>query len=57
MLATPGDTPDVAVPPGTAGVALDFALAPARGAVRGPDAWDCPSLTQAACREAGVAFP
>ena len=58
VLATPGDTSDVAVPPGAAGVALDFALAQ-RGeeyvfGANGPDTWDCSSLTQAAYREAGV---
>ncbi|MFI6095551.1 C40 family peptidase [Lentzea sp. NPDC051213] len=53
-----GDMSTILVPPGTAGKALEFALAQ-RGKMysygsNGPNTWDCSSLIQAAYRSAGV---
>jgi cell wall-associated NlpC family hydrolase len=61
VLGDRGDTSPIAVPPGTAGKALEYALAQ-RGdryvfGANGPDAWDCSSLMQASYRVAGVSIP
>ena len=58
QLANSGDMSNIAVPAGTAGRALQFAL-DQRGKMysygsNGPDTWDCSSLIQAAYRSAGV---
>ncbi|KOX23244.1 glycoside hydrolase [Saccharothrix sp. NRRL B-16348] len=60
-LASPGDTSRIAVPAGTAGKALEYALAQ-RGddyvfGANGPDQWDCSSLMQQSYRHAGVSIP
>ncbi len=60
QLANAGDMSNISVPPGTAGKALEFALAQ-RGkeyvyGSNGPDTWDCSSLIQAAYRYAGVSI-
>jgi len=56
-----GDTSSINVPPGTAGTALEYALAqrgdPYVYGSNGPDSWDCSSLVQASYRQAGVAIP
>jgi cell wall-associated NlpC family hydrolase len=60
QLANTGDMSNISVPAGTAGKALEFALAQ-RGkdyvyGSNGPDTWDCSSLIQAAYRYAGVSI-
>ncbi|WP_158852515.1 C40 family peptidase [Saccharothrix deserti] len=60
-LADAGDTSRIAVPAGTAGKALEYALAQ-RGddyvfGANGPDEWDCSSLMQQSYRAAGVSIP
>ncbi|RKT53292.1 NlpC/P60 family protein [Saccharothrix australiensis] len=60
-LTDPGDRSQIAVPSGTAGRALEFALQQ-RGDMylyggNGPDRWDCSGLTTAAYAEAGVRIP
>ncbi|GAA3883809.1 C40 family peptidase [Saccharothrix violaceirubra] len=56
-----GDLGKITVPAGTAGKALEFALAqrgkPYVFGSNGPDSWDCSSLMQAAYRSAGVSIP
>ncbi|GAB2847337.1 C40 family peptidase [Lentzea nigeriaca] len=59
-LKNAGDMSPIKAPPGTAGKALEFALAQ-RGdryvhGATGPDAWDCSSLIQAAYRYANVSI-
>jgi cell wall-associated NlpC family hydrolase len=59
-LKNAGDMSAIQAPPGTAGKALEFALAQ-RGdkyvhGANGPDAWDCSSLIQAAYRYANVSI-
>ncbi|MCP2244896.1 C40 family peptidase [Lentzea aerocolonigenes] len=59
-LKNAGDMSTILVPPGTAGKALEFALAQ-RGKMyvygsNGPDTWDCSSLIQAAYRSANVSI-
>ncbi|ROP37252.1 C40 family peptidase [Saccharothrix texasensis] len=61
ILSNPGDTSRIAVPAGTAGRALEYALAQ-RGddyvfGANGPDQWDCSSLMQQSYRAAGVSIP
>jgi cell wall-associated NlpC family hydrolase len=61
LLSNPGDTSRIAVPAGTAGKALEHALAQ-RGdryvfGANGPDEWDCSSLMQQSYRAAGVSIP
>ncbi|ONI92661.1 glycoside hydrolase [Saccharothrix sp. ALI-22-I] len=60
-LADAGDTSRIAVPAGTAGKALEYALAQ-RGddyvfGANGPDQWDCSSLMQQSYRAAGISIP
>ncbi|PWK88137.1 cell wall-associated NlpC family hydrolase [Lentzea atacamensis] len=60
QLSQAGDMSNISVPAGTAGKALEFALAQ-RGkryvyGSNGPDTWDCSSLIQAAYRYAGVSI-
>ncbi|MGM1062157.1 NlpC/P60 family protein [Saccharothrix sp. Mg75] len=60
-LASPGDTTRIPVPAGTAGKALEYALAQ-RGddyvfGANGPDQWDCSSLMQQSYRAAGISIP
>jgi cell wall-associated NlpC family hydrolase len=61
VLGSQGDTSAIAVPAGTAGAALQYALAQRGDAYvfgsNGPDTWDCSSLMQASYREAGVSIP
>ncbi|MBB5803409.1 cell wall-associated NlpC family hydrolase [Saccharothrix ecbatanensis] len=61
ILSNPGDTSRIAVPAGTAGKALEYALAqrgdPYVFGANGPDAWDCSSLMQQSYRTAGVSIP
>ncbi|GAB2834887.1 C40 family peptidase [Lentzea nigeriaca] len=60
QLAQNGDMSNISVPAGTAGKALEFALAqrgkPYVYGSNGPDSWDCSSLIQAAYRYAGVSI-
>ncbi|MFI9811905.1 C40 family peptidase [Saccharothrix variisporea] len=60
-LSDPGDTSRIAVPAGTAGRALEYALAqrgdPYVYGANGPDEWDCSSLMQQSYRAAGVSIP
>ena len=60
-LSNPGDLSKIAVPAGTAGKALEYALAqrgdPYVFGANGPDAWDCSSLMQQSYRNAGVSIP
>ncbi|MFI6100412.1 NlpC/P60 family protein [Lentzea sp. NPDC051213] len=61
QLRDPGDRSPISVPPGTAGLALAFALAQ-RGdeyqyGATGPDRWDCAGLTMKAYSAAGFAIP
>ncbi|MFS8097412.1 C40 family peptidase [Lentzea alba] len=61
VLGSTGDMSKISVPAGTAGKALEYALAQ-RGdqyvfGANGPDAWDCSSLMQASYRTAGVSIP
>ncbi|MEV6235747.1 NlpC/P60 family protein [Lentzea sp. NPDC051838] len=61
VLSNGGDMSKISVPAGTAGKALEYALAQ-RGdqyvfGANGPDAWDCSSLMQASYRTAGVQIP
>ncbi|HUQ58242.1 C40 family peptidase [Lentzea sp.] len=60
QLAAGGDMSNISVPAGTAGRALQFALAqrgkPYVYGSNGPNSWDCSSLIQAAYREAGVSI-
>ncbi|NGY60030.1 glycoside hydrolase [Lentzea sp. NEAU-D13] len=60
QLANSGDMSNISVPAGTAGKALEFALAQ-RGkdyvyGSNGPDTWDCSSLIQKAYAYAGVSI-
>jgi cell wall-associated NlpC family hydrolase len=61
LLGSRGDTSAISVPPGTAGKALEYALAqrgdPYVYGSNGPDSWDCSSLMQASYRRAGVSIP
>lgn len=61
VLGDRGDTSKIAVPAGTAGKALEYALAqrgdPYVFGANGPDAWDCSSLMQASYPTAGVSIP
>ncbi|MEJ2854251.1 MULTISPECIES: C40 family peptidase [unclassified Saccharothrix] len=60
-LADPGDLSNIDVPAGTAGKALDYALAqrgdPYVYGANGPDEWDCSSLMQQSYRAASVSIP
>ncbi len=60
-LKDPGDQSNIAVPPGTAGAALAFALEQRgdeyRYGATGPDSWDCSGLTSRAYASAGVTIP
>ncbi|GLZ33721.1 hydrolase Nlp/P60 [Lentzea sp. NBRC 105346] len=60
-LKSNGDMSKILVPPGTAGKALEFALAqrgdPYVYGANGPDAWDCSSLTQKSYASAGISIP
>ncbi|TWP45640.1 glycoside hydrolase [Lentzea tibetensis] len=60
-LGAGGDMSKILVPPGTAGKALEFALAQRGDAyvygANGPDQWDCSSLMQKAYAAAGVSIP
>lgn len=61
VLGSTGDMSKIAVPAGTAGKALEYALAqrgdPYVFGANGPDSWDCSSLMQASYRTAGVSIP
>jgi cell wall-associated NlpC family hydrolase len=61
LLGSKGDTSTISVPAGTAGAALQFALAhrgdPYVFGSNGPNSWDCSSLMQASYRSAGVSIP
>ncbi|MEV0681867.1 NlpC/P60 family protein [Actinosynnema sp. NPDC050436] len=60
-LADPGDTSEIAVPSGSAGGALAFALEQRgdmyRYGATGPDLWDCSGLTSRAYASVGVTIP
>ncbi|ANZ42035.1 glycoside hydrolase [Lentzea guizhouensis] len=59
-ISSRGDMSSILVPPGTAGKALEFALAqrgePYVYGSNGPDSWDCSSLIQKAYAYAGVSI-
>jgi cell wall-associated NlpC family hydrolase len=59
-VSSKGDLSPILVPPGTAGKALEFALAqrgePYVYGSNGPDSWDCSSLIQKAYAHAGVSI-
>ncbi|WP_447006344.1 NlpC/P60 family protein [Saccharothrix isguenensis] len=61
VLRDPGETPNVAVPSGKAGEALQFALGQIgdmyQYGATGPDRWDCSGLTSKAYAAAGVIIP
>ncbi|MBB5808474.1 cell wall-associated NlpC family hydrolase [Saccharothrix ecbatanensis] len=61
VLSNPGEKPNVAVPAGAAGQALQFALDQIgdmyQYGATGPNVWDCSGLTSKAYAAAGVAIP